>query len=107
MPAVENLLLTWAGAVTDFTGVQNPGNQTLTGAVSTTSNGTATNSFHSSGAGIITLTAPSAATDAIYAIDVTIVPNPANPAIPNPVITDFFTMGTTSGSPSALIFAQQ
>jgi hypothetical protein len=106
-PAVENLLLTWTGVGTDFTGVQNPGNQTLTGALYTTSNGTVTNTFQFTGAGIITLTAPSAATDAIYAIDVTIVPNPANPAVPNPVITDFFTMGTTSGSPSALIFAQQ
>jgi hypothetical protein len=106
-PAVENLLLTWAGAGTDFTGVQNPGNQTLTGTLYTTSNGTVTSTFFASGAGITTLTAPSAATYAIYAIDVTILPNPANPAIPNPVITDFFTMGTTSGSPSALIFAQQ
>ncbi len=108
VPAVENLLLTWTGAVTDFTGVQNPGNQTLTGALSTTaSDGTVTNTFLDAGTGIITLSAPSAATDVIYAIDATIVPNPANTALPNTVITDFFTMGTTSGSPSALIFAQQ
>src|SRR6202158_5687849 len=98
-PAVENLLLTWPGGdVSIVGGTQNPGNGTLTGNY--------TINF-GSGTGMITLTAPAAATYVIYAIDATTVPNPAYSALPNYAITDFMMIGTTSGTPSSVIFAQQ
>lgn len=101
-PAVENLLLTWPGGdVSNVGGTQDPGNQTWTGTYTLNSFGTG------SGTGTITLTAPSAATYAIYAIDATTVPNPAYSALPNYAITDFMMIGTTSGTPSSVIFAQQ
>jgi hypothetical protein len=93
-PTVENLLLTSPGgtpAVFNVTGTRNPGSQTLAGSYTMTSAGT----------GTITLTAPAAATFAIYAIDVTA------PSTARTVITDFMMIGTTSGTPSPVIFAQQ
>jgi len=93
-PTVANLLLTSPGgtpAVLNVAGTQNPGDVTLTGTYTITTTGT----------GTITLTAPAAATFAIYAIDVT-APNTARS-----VITDFMMIGTTSGTPSSVIFAQQ
>jgi hypothetical protein len=93
-PTVENLLLTSPGgspAVFNVAGIQNPGNITLTGAYTMTTSGT----------GTITLTAPAAATFAIYAIDVTA------PKSADSVITDFMMIGTTSGTPSTVVFAQQ
>jgi hypothetical protein len=93
-PTVENLLLTSPGgtpAVFNVAGTQNPGNVTLSGTYTMTTTGT----------GTITLTAPAAATFAIYAIDVT-APNTAHS-----VITDFMMIGTTSGTPSSVVFAQQ
>jgi hypothetical protein len=93
-PTVENLLLTSPGgtpAVFNVAGTQNPGNVTLTGTYTMTTSGT----------GTITLTAPAAATFAIYAIDV------AAPNTAHSVITDFMMIGTTSGTPSPVIFAQQ
>ncbi len=89
VPVVQNLLLTSpGGSVFNLTGTQNPNNQTLTGTYTMTVTGT----------GTITLTAPAAATNAIYAIgfDVT-----------NSAITDFMMIGTTSGTPSSIIFAQE
>ncbi len=89
VPVVQNLLLTSpGGSVFNLTGTQNPNNQTLTGTYTMTVTGT----------GTITLTAPAAATNAIYAIgfDVT-----------NSAITDFMMIGTTSGTPSSIIFAKE
>jgi hypothetical protein len=93
-PTIENLLLTSPGGtppVFNVTGTQNPGNVALTGTYTMTDAGT----------GTITLTAPGAATFAIYAIDV------APPNTARSVITDFMMIGTTSGTPSSVIFAQQ
>jgi hypothetical protein len=91
-PVVQNLLLTSTGGATyNVGGTQNPGNQMLSGKYTMTS----------TGVGTITLTAPpppTAATNVIYAIDFDAV---------NSVVTDFMMMGTTSGTPSAIIFAQQ
>lgn len=109
-PAVENLLLTSPGGtppVFNVAGTLNPGNQTLSGAYTMTFSGT----------GTIVLSAPSAATYVIYAIDATTIPNPANAKFPNYAITDFMMMGTctpqgsppacSSGPPSPIIFAQE
>ncbi len=93
-PTVENLLLTSSGgtpAVFNVAGTQNPGNVTLTGTYTMTTTGT----------GTITLTAPAISTFAIYAIDVT-APNTAHS-----VISDFMMIGTSSGTPSSVLFAQQ
>jgi len=90
-PVVQNLLLTSpGGGVYNVTGTQNTqsGSQALTGLYTMTLTGT----------GTITLTAPAAATYAIYAIDFDSA---------NSVITDFMMMGTTSGTRSSIIFAQQ
>jgi hypothetical protein len=92
VPVVENLLLTSpGGGVYDVAGTLNPGSQTLTGTYTMTLPGT----------GTITLTAPTlpaVPTSVIYAIDFDST---------NSVITDFMMMGTTSGTPSSIIFAQQ
>ena len=88
-PVVQNLLLTSpGGGVFNVAGTQNPSSKTVTGMYNITSGGT----------GTITLTAPAASTNVIYAIgfDVT-----------HSVVTDFMMMGKTSGTPSAIIFAQQ
>jgi hypothetical protein len=90
-PMVQNLLLTSpGGGVFNVAGAQNPGNKPVTGTYAITT---------FDGTGSITLTAPpppSVATNAIYALDAA-----------NSVITDFFMIGTTSGTPSSIIFAQQ
>ena len=102
-PFVQNLLLTSTGNSTyNVTGTENTGtgDQPLTGAYTIMGTGT----------GTITLTSPplpAVATNVIYAIDVATVPNPAYSAAPNYAITDFMMIGTTSGTPSAIIFAQQ
>jgi hypothetical protein len=97
-PVVDNLLLTSTGNATfNVAGIQNPGNITLTGAYTLTSN------EQGPGTGTITLTAPSAATYVIYAVDASI----AVAGSGNDVITDFFMMGTNSGVPSTIVFAQQ
>jgi hypothetical protein len=76
------------------TGIQNTSSQTgsqLTGTYTMTG----------TGVGTLTLTAPpppTGATNAIYAIDFDAA---------NSVITDFFMIGTTSGTPSSIMFAQQ
>ena len=91
-PVVQNLLLTSPGnGVFNLTGTQNPNSQSLTG----------TYSISDGGYGSITLTsppAPAVATNVIYAIDFDAT---------NFVVTDFMMMGTTSGSPSSIVFAQQ
>jgi len=91
-PVVQNLLLTSpGGSAFNVTGAQNPNNQPLTGMYTMTVTGT----------GSITLTAPpppSVATNAIYAIGFDVA---------NSVITDFMMIGTTSGTPSSIIFAQE
>jgi hypothetical protein len=90
-PFVQNLLLTSpGGGVFNVAGTQNPGNNVLTGTYAITT---------FDGTGSITLTAPpppSVATNVIYALDAA-----------NSVISDFFMIGTTSGTPSSIIFAQQ
>jgi len=92
VPVVQNLLLTSpGGSAFNVTGAQNPNNQTLNGMYTMTVTGT----------GSITLTAPpppSVATNAIYAIGFDVA---------NSVITDFMMIGTTSGTPSSIIFAQE
>lgn len=89
-PVVQNLLLTSTGGGTfNVAGTQNPGNQALSGGKYT---------MTSSGVGTITLTAPPPPTSAIYAIDFD---------SSNSVITDFMMIGTTSGTPSSIIFAQE
>ena len=98
-PLVQNLVLSWSGTGVDVTGVQNPGNHTLTGTLNDKNNN---NTFFDTGVGTVTLTAPSAATYAMYAIDATAVPNSSFY-----VITDFMMIGTTSGTPSSIIFAQE
>jgi hypothetical protein len=91
---VQNLLLTSpGGGVFNVSGAQNPGNQAITGRYNLGGLG--------SGTGTITLTAPpppSVATNVIYAIDFDVT---------NSVVLDFMMMGTTSGTPSAIVFAQQ
>ena len=100
---VDNLLLTSPGGVTyNVAGTQNPGSVPLTGSYTLTD----------TGVGTITLTAPSAATYAIYAIDATTVSNPADSSLPNFAVTDFMMIGTCapqpcSGTPGSVIFAQQ
>jgi len=92
VPVVQNLLLTSPGGGTyNVAGTQNPGSQPLTGSYT----------IASGGVGTLTLTAPpppTAATNVIYAIDFDAV---------NSVVTDFMMMGTTSGTPSSIMFAQQ
>jgi len=112
-PVVENLLtslgLNEANPpvyVYNVAGIENPGNQTLTGAYTFVNVGTGT------GTGTITLTSGSPATSVIYAIDASAVSGTKND-----VITDFMMMGTctpqpkattcSSGPPSSIIFAQQ
>lgn len=103
VPFVENLLLTSTGSATyNVTGVENSGSgyESLTGSYTMNSNGT----------GAITLTSPplpAVATNVIYAVDATTIPNSLNSSLPNFIITDFFTIGETSGTPSAITFAQQ
>ena len=90
-PVVQNLLLTSPGGSVFNVTAQNPNNQTLTGMYTMTVTGT----------GTITLTTPpppSVATNAIYAIGFDFA---------NSVITDFMMIGTTSGTPSSIIFAQE
>jgi hypothetical protein len=103
-PVVQNLLLTSTGSATYVvTGTQNTpsGSQSLG-----TGSYTLANNSSGGGTGTITLPTPvpppSVATNVIYAIDASLVPSSTNAAI-----TDFFMMGTTSGTPSSLIFAQQ
>src|SRR5260370_15196573 len=92
VPVVQNLLFTSpGGSVFNVTGAQNPNNQALTGTYTMTVTVT----------GTITLTAPpppSVATNAIYAIGFD---------VSNSSITDFMMIGTTSGTPSSIIFAQE
>ena len=96
VPVVQNLLLTSPGGTPpayNVTGTQNPGSQTLTGTYLVTLSGT----------GMIALTAPAAATSAIYAIDVDVTTF---------TVTDFMMIGTCapqpcSGVSSSVIFAQQ
>jgi hypothetical protein len=104
-PVVQNLLLTSTGGATYVvTGTQNTPN----GSQSSLGTGSYTLANNSSGGGTGTITlpapvpAPSVTTNVIYAIDASGVPSSTNAAI-----TDFFMMGTTSGTPSSLIFAQQ
>src|SRR5229473_2529856 len=90
-PVVQNLLLTSPGGSVFNVTAQNPNNQTLTGMYTMTVTGT----------GTITLTTPpppSVATNAINAIGFDFA---------NSVITDFMMIGTTSGTPSSIIFAQE
>jgi hypothetical protein len=88
-PVVQNLLLTSIGGATyNVAGTQNPGNQGLSGKYTMTG----------TGVGAITLTAPPPPTNVIYAIDFDSA---------NSVITDFMMMGTTSGTPSSIMFAQE
>jgi hypothetical protein len=105
-PVVQNLLLTSpGGGVFSVAGTQNPSSQALTGSYT----------IFGTGTGTITLTsppAPTAAYSVIYAIDATTVPNPVNSSFPNYVVTDFMVMGSCSplpcsGTPSAILFAQQ
>jgi hypothetical protein len=89
VPVVQNLLLTSPGnTVYNVVGTQNPNNQTLTGTYTMTFPGT----------GTIALTAGAPATSVIYALDFDST---------NSVVTDFLMIGTTSGTPSSVIFAQQ
>jgi hypothetical protein len=97
-PVVDNLLFTYTGTDTgNVAGTENPSNVTQTGTYTMTD----------IGAGAITLTAPSAATYVIYAIDVT------SFSAGNFAGTDFMMIGSctpqpcTSGTPSPVIFAQQ
>jgi hypothetical protein len=88
-PVVQNLLLTSPGnAVYNLVGTQNPQNQTLAGAYTLTLPGT----------GTITLSSGAPATSVIYAIDFDTT---------NSVVTDFMMIGTTKGTASSIIFAQQ
>jgi hypothetical protein len=91
-PVVQNLLLTSTGGATyNVAGTQNPPNQTLSGKYT----------MMGTGVGAITLTAPlppTAATNAIYAIGFN---------SSDSVITDFMMIGTTSGTASSIMFAQQ
>jgi len=101
-PVVENLQLTSTGmAAFTVTGTQTTASasQSLMGSY------TLNNNSAGGGTGTMLLTFPPSMTAAnyvIYAIDASVVTGTAND-----VITDFFMMGTTSGTPSALIFAQQ
>ncbi|MGB6385783.1 MAG: hypothetical protein WBD25_03945 [Terriglobales bacterium] len=89
VPVVQNLLLTSPGnTVYNVAGTQNPHNQALTGTYTLTFPGT----------GTIALSAGAPATSVIYAIDFDST---------NSVITDFMMIGTTSGTSSSIIFAQQ
>jgi hypothetical protein len=89
-PVVQNLLLTSTGGGTyNVAGTQNPGSQVLSGGKYT---------MTGTGVGTITLTAPPPPTSVIYAIGFD---------SSDSVITDFMMMGTTSGTPSSVIFAQQ
>jgi hypothetical protein len=104
-PVVQNLLLTSTGNATYVvTGTQNTPN----GVQSSLGTGSYTLNNNSSGGGTGTITlpapvpAPSVTTNVIYAIDASTVPSSTDAAI-----IDFFMMGTTSGTPSSLIFAQQ
>jgi len=88
-PLVQNLVLTSpGGGVFNLAGAQNPGNVTLAG----------TYSMELTGTGAITLTAPAASKYVIGAIDFDATIS---------AVTDFFIMGADSGTPSALMFAQQ
>jgi hypothetical protein len=93
-PVVQNLLLTSpGGGVFNVSGAQNPNNQAVTGTYDMGGLG--------NGTGTMTLTAPpppSVATNVIYAIDFDAT---------NSAVLDFMMMGTVSGSPSAITFAQQ
>jgi hypothetical protein len=103
VPFVENLLLTSTGSATyNVSGAENTGSgyQSLAGSYTMNSNGT----------GAIALTSPvppAVATNVIYAVDAATIPNPLSSSLPNFIINDFFIMGTTSGTPSVITFAQQ
>ncbi len=105
-PVVQDLLLTSTGNSTyNVTGTQYPlnGNGALTGTYTVTDNSIPAGGV--GGTGTIALTSPpppAVATNAIYALDAS-----NAPGTKTPVITDFWLMGTTSGTPSALIFAEQ
>jgi hypothetical protein len=105
-PVVQNLLLTnppTGSQMYAVSGIQNPGIGTLTGTYLVNDNSITQGSI--GGTGAITLTsppAPAVATNVIYAIDASNAPGSKLP-----VITDFWLMGTTSGTPSSLIFAEQ
>lgn len=99
-PVVQNLLLTSTGNATFVvTGTQNT-------SLGQSSLGTGSYTLNTNSSGTITLPAtvpaPSVTTNVLYAIDASTVPSSSNAAI-----VDFFLMGTTSGTPSSLIFAQQ
>ncbi len=103
-PVVQNLVLTSPGNGTyNVAGIQNPGAGNLIGAYTMNNNDISAGSV--GGTGTITLTSPpppSVASYVIYAIDANVVTGTSNA-----VITDFMMMGTTSGTASAIIFAQQ
>jgi len=94
-PSAANLLLTSPGnAVFNVSGTQYPGAETVTGTYAITFAGT----------GTATLTAPSAMTYAIYAVDSTGCTNQS----PVCTIQDFFMMDETTTDPNAsIIFAKQ
>jgi hypothetical protein len=109
MPFVQNLLLEFPGdSMNVVGGTENSGSGALllvgtsgTGAYSMMSNGTGTITFTPAPPG------PAVGTNVICAVDITTVPNPLATGLQNYVVTDFFEMGTTSGTASGIMFAQQ
>jgi len=100
-PVVENLLLTSTGNATyNVAGTQ----YTQSGGAGQSLKGSYTlnNNASGGGTGTITLTTPAAQTYVIYVIDATGIPTSTNA-----VIDDFMMIGTTSGTPSSISFAQQ
>ena len=97
-PVVQNLILTSTGGATYVVGgIQNPGAGMLNGTYTLLDNA------QGPGTGSITLASPpspAVTTNTIYALD-------TGTEGKNFVITDFWLIGTTSGTPSSLIFAQQ
>jgi hypothetical protein len=97
-PLAVNLLLTYPRGddTYDISGVEYPGPATITGAK---------NAFDFGGTGLITLTAPSAETYAIYAVDSSGCTKNSGPVCS---ILDFFLMDeTTTDKNPSVIFAQQ
>jgi hypothetical protein len=102
-PIGANLLLTSpGGGVFNISGTEYPGSETVTGTLSYN------NSALGSGVAIVTLTAPSAQTQALYPVDTSgCVSSPQNP---NPVcqILDFFMIDETSTNKNpSVVFAKQ
>jgi hypothetical protein len=83
--------------------VEYPGDGALTGSYVVNDNSIPQGDI--GGTGTITLTTPpppAVTTNVIYALDAS-----NAPGTKTPIITDFWLMGTTSGTPSALVFAEQ